>query len=425
MIPVRMLLILVGFLWASVGSALTINPPLFQVDAFKVITLEGEDLPFALGVPIADLSLAAIVDGEMRPVPFQIDQFNVGGAVYFEGWDVPLAGDPLLMDKTDKLLFLFKDSGERRKRDTPYDGEVIAEILTRGQDGFARFVYLVKNSRLRSDDQYVRYSSEIGLVDTDFYSLRYNTKNHLVWEDFDYVNFAGDTKILEALKLGLNTGIVTPFTGVELDNDSMVATPTAEKIGPIRTTTQLNFDLYLFGVSILQLSMQIHHYPKAVIYDVRGIMPQIRRMMLINPELIMSLDASNHMGASILTAAKPGVYGIMDGEIDAYEKEIMAAEFDRKNNWIWFNSKQKMDILAFVDYMGDFDEPLKFTMQDTINKEDKSKQFLNAGYKVTHFPTKGFIGFAVSLFFNDRFRGDPEHFTAYARTLPEIEIRSL
>ena len=195
--PIKKCLIVLGLFVSGSVSAVDIVPPLFQVDAFKVITIDGEDLPIALSLPLSGLSLAAMVDGEMRPVPFQIDQFNTGGAVYFEGTDVPMAGDPLAFDASDKLLFLFKDAGERRKSDTLYDGEVIAEILARGQDGYNRFVYLVKNSRLRSEDQYVRYSSEIGLVDTDFYSLRYNTKNHLVWEDFGYTNFKGDGKAFD------------------------------------------------------------------------------------------------------------------------------------------------------------------------------------------------------------------------------------
>lgn len=115
-------------------------PPLRQIDAFKVITVEGEDMPWVLGLPLNELSLAAMVDGVMEPIPFQIDQYNTGGAVYFEGWHVPLAGEPEVMDGTDKLLFLFKDAGARRDPRAPYDGEMVAEILTRDRNGVERFV---------------------------------------------------------------------------------------------------------------------------------------------------------------------------------------------------------------------------------------------------------------------------------------------
>ena len=135
----------IGLLVSAQSLALT--PPLHSIDAFKVITIDGEDMPSALDLSIDDLSLAAMVDGVMEPIPYQIDQYNVGGAVYFEGWDVPLAGSPDVLDPTDKLLFLFKDAGEKYDGKVPYDGTLIAEILTLDRDGHKRYVYLVKDSR--------------------------------------------------------------------------------------------------------------------------------------------------------------------------------------------------------------------------------------------------------------------------------------
>jgi hypothetical protein len=38
---------------------------------------------------------------------------------------------------------------------------------------------------------------------------------------------------------------------------------------------------------------------------------------------------------------------------------------------------------------------------------------------------KGFIGFVVSIFLDDGYEGEPETFSAYARTLPELEIRAM
>ena len=77
------------------AQSYAILPPLQQIDAFKVISLEGEDIPWVLGWKLDELSLAAMVDGVMEPIPFQIDQYNTGGAIYFEGWHVPMAA-PLI-----------------------------------------------------------------------------------------------------------------------------------------------------------------------------------------------------------------------------------------------------------------------------------------------------------------------------------------
>ena len=409
-------------------STFAITPPLHKIDAFKVIIVEGEDMPSAVGLPLDDLSLAAMVDGVMEPIPYQIDQYNVGGAVYFEGWDVPLAGSPDVLDPTDKLLFLFKDAGEKYDGKVPYDGTLIAEILTLDRDGHKRYVYLVKVSRLRSDEQYVRYSSDLGVVETDFYSLQYDTENHLVWDDFTIYSFVGE-RPLDSMKLRLDTGVITPITNIGLNNAQMVAVPSAERIGPIRTTTQLDFTLHVLAVPFLQLSLQIHHYPKLVMYEARGTIPELRRKLLRNPSLSMSLDANKLMGASLRTSAGPKQPGIVDGTIDEIEKQMIEAGLDPHNNWIWASSKRNFDVLAFVDYLGDFNEPMGLLLEDDEFSEDPPEAFPgqlpNMGFRITDFPMEGFIGFVVSLFLSDGFDGEPEDFASYARTLPDIEVRAL
>lgn len=410
------------------GSAFALTPPLSSIDAYKVITIEGEDMPVALGQNIDDLSLAAIQDNVMEPVPFQIDQYNTGGAIYFDGWEVPMAGDAKKMDPTDKLLFLFKDAGVRRKSTDPYDGEVLAEIKLKDTAGIERFVYLVRGSRLRSEEQYVRYSAEMGVVETDFYSLRYNKDNHLKWDDFQYLNYVGE-RPLDSMKLRLKTGLVSSIAPTELNNDDLVALPTGEKIGPIRTTTQLDFTLYLVKLPILQLSLQIHHYPKAVMYDVRGIIPEVRRYLLKDPSIAMTLDANRLLGSTIRMANGPKEPGVVDGKIDALETQMRQVHFTPQQNWYWVSTKRNLDIVAYLDYLGDFNEPISPVLDDDLTNEDPPEvfpgQLPNVGYRIDSFPMKGFLGFVVSIYVSDGLEGDPEVFTQQLRTIPELQVRPL
>lgn len=406
-----------------------ITPPLSSIDAFKIITVEGEDLPMALGLPLEELSLAAIVDNVLEPVPFQFDQYNVGGAIYFDGWDVPMAGDPKHLDATDKLLFLFKDAGMRRTPGDIYDGTILAEILLEDSAGIARYVYLVRGSRLRSDEQYVRYSSDMGLVETDFYMLRYNKQNHLKWDDFQATNFVGE-RPLDSMKLRLNAGLVAPIAPTELNNDNLVALPTGERIGPIRTTTQLETTLYLLKLPLLKLSLQIHHYPKTVMYDVRVIMPEVRRRLLHDPSITMSLDANRLLGSSIRMANSPTPEpGIVDGQINEIEAAMRKSAFTPEENWIWVSTKRNLDVVAFINYLGDFNEPLTPFLEDDFHKEDPPEifpgQLPNVGYTIKSFPLDGFVGFVVSINIDDGFAGEPEVFTQQMRTLPAIQVRPL
>jgi len=413
-----------GGLFSNIGYALT--PPLQPIDAFKIITIEGEDAPGLLGLQLEQLSLAAMIDGVLEPIPYQIDQYNIGGAVYFEGWQVPMAGSSGLMDSTDKILFLFKDAGERYQGKLPHDGNILAEILTRDEQGTERFIYVMQNSRLRSDEQYVRYSAEQGLVETDFYSIHYNKDNHLIWDDFSYVKYVGE-RPLDSLNLLLRGGILTSFAEVELDNEQLVAVPKGEIIGPIRTTTQLHFNVYFMAVPILDLSVQIHHGPKSLMYDVRGTIPELRRSLVADPTITMSIDANGLLGATVMTSAAPGLAGTVDGTIDEQEQAVIDAGLDPHNNWIWVSTKRNLDFLSYVDYLGDFDSGMSLLFEDSFEKSRPGElfpgQLPNTGYVIEEFPKQGFIGVVVSLLMSDGFVGSPNQFALRARSLPEIEIR--
>lgn len=409
----------------SVSSQASLKP-LTDIAAFQTIAVEGEDIPAALGEAIDTLSLAAVIDDEMEPIPFQIDEYNEGGAVYFEGWSVPIAGAQHILDKTDKLLFLQKDAGTRRLAEHRFDGQFVAEVALMGGDGVTRYVYLLKDSRLRSDEQYVRYSAEDGLVETDFYSLAYNQENHVVWDDFTIMNYSGDENPLDSLKLRLDAGLLTSFSTTTLNNDQIIAQPAGENIGPIRTTTQLDLTLWLFKVPMLQVSLQIHHYPKSVIYDARMVIPAVRRKLLVNPTLSMSLDGNNLLGTTVRTALGPKQAGIVDGEINDIEHQMIEASASAVNNWIWASTHRNLDILAFFEFLGETMEPISTQYLDDKLMVDEPERFIgqlpNMGYRIENLPDDGFFGFATSIYISNGFKGEPEDFTQAIRTMPELRV---
>ena len=403
--------------------------PLTDLAAFQTIMVEGEDLAAVLGEPIDKISLAAVIDDEMEPVPYQIDEYNSGGAVFFENWSVPIDGVQNRFDKVDKLLFLQKDAGSRRKAYHRFDGEFLAEVALTGEDGITRYVYVIKGSRLRSEEQYVRYSAEDALVETDFYSLTYNPENHVIWDDFTLVNYIGDENPLDALKLRMDTGLITSFSKTTLNNNQIVAVPAGEHIGPIRATTQMDLTLWLLKMPMLQVSLQIHHYPKSIVYDVRMVIPEVRRKLLVNPTLSMSLDANNLLGTSVRTALGPKQAGIVDGEIGEVEQQLIEAGLTATENWIWASTHRNLDIVAFFDFLGDTDEPLSTVYVDDKLLEDLPERFVgqlpNMGYKIENLPDSGFFGFATSLYISNGFKGEPESFTKAMRTMPEIVVRQV
>ena len=421
--PITMAFFLLSWLFGQSAVALQPLPP---IDAFKAIMIDGMELPNAVGKPIKEFSLAAVVDDDMEPIPFQIDEYNKGGAVYFEDWGVPIAGSKGILDNEDKLLFIYKDAGPRLKPHHRYDGDVVQEIVLSSSSGQPRYVYLMQNSRLISDEQYVRYSSDEAIVETDFYSITYDKENQLNWNDFSIVNYDGEENPFDSLKIRLDTGIISSLIKTEINNESLIAIPKGERIGPIRTTTQMELTFWLLKLPILRASLQLHHFPNSLLYDVRAILPAARRKMLSNPKVYLSLEGNKLYGTETRTAAGPKNPAITNGSIDAIEKQHIAKGISIENNWIWATTLRNLDFLAFFDFNSDRTQEISLHYNDDLTVVDLPERFVgqlpNVGYKIHTLPESGFFGFSVGIHLSNEFEGVPELFTEQIRRLPDISI---
>ncbi|OUR90612.1 hypothetical protein A9Q81_19205 [Gammaproteobacteria bacterium 42_54_T18] len=402
--------------------------PLPPIDAFKAIMIDGMELPNAVGKPIKEFSLAAVIDDEMEPIPFQIDEYNEGGAVYFEDWGVPIVGSKDILDNEDKLLFIYKDAGPRLQAHHRYDGDIVQEITLSSSSGQLRYVYLMQNSRLISDEQYVRYSSDEAIVETDFYSITYDKENQLNWIDFSIVNYDGEENPFDSLKIRLETGIISSLIKTEINNESLIAIPKGERIGPIRTTTQMELTFWLLKLPILRVSLQLHHFPNSLLYDVRAILPAARRKMLVDPKVYLSLEGNKLYGTETRTAAGPTTPAITNGSIDTIEQQHIAEGISIEDNWIWATTLRNLDFLAFFDFNSERTQEISLHYNDELTVVDLPERFVgqlpNVGYKIHTLPDSGFFGFAVGIHLSNEFKGKPEIFSEQIRRLPDINVAS-
>lgn len=396
-----------------------------QIDEYKPVLIDGDNIPAALNKRIESLSLQSVIDGQMEPVPYQIDEYNSGGAVYFKELKVPIDGTEGVLDANDKLVFLLKDAGPRRESFHVIDGKPLAEIELTDAAGGKRYVYLAEGSRLRSEEQYVRYSTDIGQVETDFYSLTYNKENQLNWDEFSYAAFKGE-RPLDTMKIRLSGGLFTEMSTVTLNNKNFVAKPIGEHVGPVRTTSQMEVTMWLFNLPLLEISYQVHHYPKSMLYDVRVVMPEVRRKVLASPMLSLSLDANNLQGSSVRTALGPRQDAIVDGTISPLEQELIKSSVTPEHNWIWVSTKRNLDVLAFFDFLGETREPLSLVYDDNLDVVDLPERFKgmvpNSGYRIDNFPMSGFFGFVVSIYLGEGYEGTPEAFTDAVRSLSSVRV---
>lgn len=398
--------------------------PSSEQDYYRVISLNGSDIGPMVDRPIEELSVFAVYDGNLEPIPYQIDEYNKGGAVYFENWHEEIDGSLGVMDPNDKLLLLFGDTGPRKTSNMLVDGEILAEIELQTQTGQKRYAYVVAGSRLVSDAQHVRYSIEKSHVETDFYSLTFDKNNQLVWKDFKYNDYSGESPI-DGLKLNFTTGVISSGATVDYDNNNFIAKTVAENVGPIRTTAQLHLTFVLLGLDFIDVSIQLHFYPNGLVYDVRLVMPETRRALLANPKLSMSVDFNNLTGAKGFADFLDNPL-LVDGTMSDEELKALGTEFSENQNGLLLRSNRGFDVLTFLDWVGNETMPTALYYQD--NKEHQTEmdrfpgQVPDAGYTIYDFPEKGIIAFVASIYFSDSFDGTPNEMSQLVRTSPALRV---
>ncbi|UCD83567.1 MAG: hypothetical protein JSU92_09695, partial [Deltaproteobacteria bacterium] len=119
------------------------------------VIMEGKFFPELMGKKIGNLRLFALLDGEFKPIPFQIDEKLPNGSYVLpnlvpgvnEGKDISTNDeDRGLFDENDDLIFLVKDIGNRAERSIWREGHdkgmeiTITDPLTDGQ-GYAYLLH--------------------------------------------------------------------------------------------------------------------------------------------------------------------------------------------------------------------------------------------------------------------------------------------
>jgi len=399
------------------------NTDLHIIDKQRVVEVLGSAMSNIVGESIEEFTLFSVKDDALVPVPFQFNEYDIEGYVYFKSSKIDVDGFISVLDDNDKLLFMLSDAGPQKTARHRSDGEIVEEITVQLSTGEERFVYLVKGSRLEPDTQYVRYSTELGQVETDQYSLRVDPDNALNWIKFDWDNFTGKDQgdPLDTMKIRIHAGVVTPLTKLSIGNRQMVAEPLEERPGPIRATTQYKITAIVLGIPFLTMNLQIHRSAYTITYDVRVEMPETRRRLLHNPTLSLSLDGNALYGATYRTALGPKAHAKVDGKVSAFEEQLVERGLNNEHNWIWLTSGKNFDIVAILDVPKDQHLPPGFFLKDDPEVVDKPERYVgqlpNIGYLIKDLPKKGFFFININLHFSDGIEGmDPNQYVDLMNT---------
>ena len=408
--------------------------------------------------------MQAVIDGELQPIPFQVDEMNQKSNFYYEGKEAPILGEAGLLDEKDELVFMYHDAGVKISGQQPESGKTLLEIKFE-EHGDVRYAYIIEGSANRSQKKYVDYNVETGLIKTDFYTLEIDPDNLLNWKSHTYKNFSEENKnLIDTLKIRISGGLFTPWAKVSLNNENLKPEIIGIKHGPVRTIVKMDTEVKLGGISVPMVNLMLHYYfnEHHVNAPVFAGIPALGVLLKVlkEPSISVSLDFNKLEGSLVSTAKGPKEAAVVDGKMSKLEEQFAIdgitgdmsdlSSVKLENNFLYMNTQKGYEVLALLDIFPEslegnspglikrslsvFGDELGVLYNDDKNHYDKPEQFPGAypeaGYLIglasselddMELTGKVEIRFAIKLFFiDDVGEGGPAEFEYQVRNPPQL-----
>lgn len=367
-------------------------------------------IPVADGLPIDELSIMRWHEGTFEPVPFQIDERDEFGLVWFRAPGFNRDGEQGIFDQKDQLLFMYEDGGQQRTDDTqPGEGRVLAELEVRSPYAEPLFFYLVRNNADRSLVRYIEHDPNTGVTRTPYYFLTADPDNELNWQYLGYNGYTGpaDASIIDTLKMRMSGGILLKYPRVTLDNDNLRPKRTGFRIGPIRSIMHLETSVVFAGLPVMKLHVQAMRFPDHYEAHSYAKIPGLYRKAVKQPQVSVTIDGNNLFGGKTWTSAGGNLRGTVNGQMDDDELALVERQLSTDDSWIIFDSGKGFALLTELLIPAELEGiPLDLVYQDDgamrNTPENYRGQLPNIGYALNGWPEADELNFAVRLLFFDQ-----------------------
>jgi hypothetical protein len=400
-------------------------------DDEKILRMSPRDIPAAAGLPIKALRFATVRKGALEPVPFQIDEYNKAGLVWFPATGVPLNGKEGIFDGEDRVFALAADLSADALPEgfSPPAGYLGA--LSATMQGVTRTLHVLHGDFAQSPRMYVRHDIANGTTETPFYTLEVDPKNELNWRYLMVKSWRGNRveSLVDTLKMRISGRVV--LARLTLDNDNLRPKVVGVRAGAIRSTIQLETQVVVAGVSVMKMQVQLVRYPRYFEAFTHARIPKLYRTALSDPSVQVTVDGNNLRGAVTRSARSGNAQGLVDGQMDASEQQLIARGLTASDDWILFDSRNGFSMLTFLDVPAELRNiPLELVYQDDPRRSDKPErlrgQFPNVGYGIRGFPPGEDFRFGVTLAFDKDLVGvDPRGYVSRWRAPPEYRFAAV
>jgi len=313
-------------LWASEKKTMT------RVDDFVVVL--GDKLKYSLGKDIATLSLFSATSGQVKPIPFQIDEINAQGdwvlssippALKNSGLKPEVDVDNGKLDANDQLVFMIKDSGDRLDKALyPKNALSVDEIsLTDPVSGGKSWVYLcafTSNPPI-SDVSYIKYDITKDQVIAQSYVMGFAAKMPIAP---GYVSVMGSPNLIDRMKIR----VVAHILGIpyHINENQFVSKLSLYKAGPIRVIRRTKNAIKIFKIfQTPSAAVENVYYSNIASVPVRMTVPLnvagVAKMFALRVESTGGADFQNMHGWQFKSNVSPNWITIT-GSMDETKKAL-------------------------------------------------------------------------------------------------------
>ena len=323
------------------------------------LKVAGNKIPSVLNRKIEELSVMAVWDGTMKPIPFQFDEYDIKSRyIFIPGINTnPVDGVYGQVDPNDDLIFLFRDASEKRYDANSMaldEGKILKELKFTDRQGRDRYAYLVEHNSKRSDVDYIRYNQteDNSNIDTAFFNLDFNPENFLDFKDLSN-NYGSDAhhSIMDQIYFDVSANIFSDFIKIGLNSfDNVRVKILGVKDGPVRATVYSKIYFVLAGIRLFGMNSEVSFYEQGLVFPNRTEVGKgtVLAGLIKNPKILVYCDLDIEGGklTSQAFVGKSGdrLFANVDGAMDAEERE--ATEFDLPGNWVWVEHGDGWEVVA-------------------------------------------------------------------------------
>ena len=386
---------------SSMAMALPQGGELSGARQLELSTLMGSDLNSLLGKEFKDYSVMAVIDGALKPIPYQFDDRNVKGFIHVPGGKLGTVGTEGVLDKEDELVFMYTDTGPQASAGM-FDsvaGEVVSEMrIDDAASGAAGFAYLMKGNSERSDRHYTHFDMETGKVKTERYSLDIDPDNLLSWGDLIYNDYKGGHSIIDTMKIRIMARV--GFFKATINNNLIPNHVAAVKNGPVRTIIEVDASIAILGITLGDGGACVEITNQSVQFPVYATIPKAAAI-LSDLNIGVSLDFHQLDGARVRSALGPEEPLIAGGGGSDPSEHNISLE----NDWLAGSTGKGYDIIAFFQGSPTFHPTLNMLYNDAgrEGENDTPERYdgghPQVGYYVSDIPNDQDIVVGVNLFF--------------------------